>query len=179
MSDAETSDEFSSAKLNKETGSVGKAHRRVETAKLSLETVVEELLPRVDADAEWSDEDIERLASSIENAREALYRVRDDAVVAELLLGAMREENPDHAGHNTFDEIPSALQQESVTVQCMIPEYEPTLCSGWETTVEVSPSDVRIDGYGYLHFADHIPTECDVCGDRVLSMNGEVINFHA
>lgn len=82
-------------------------------------------------------------------------------------------------GDESFDQIPDALKAHNLAIRCVVPEYEPELCSGWVKSVEIDPSDIRIDGYGRLRFADHIPTECPECGDRVLEMNGERVSFHA
>lgn len=80
---------------------------------------------------------------------------------------------------DSFDQIPESLLRDRLSVRCFIHEDDPDLCPDpWIESVDISPRDVRIDGYGYLHFSDHIPTECPECGDRVLIMNEEVVNFH-
>lgn len=79
---------------------------------------------------------------------------------------------------DAFDQLPDSLVADRLVIRCFISEEDPDLCPGWIESFDISPRDVRIDGYGYLHFADRIPTECPECGDRVLIMNDEVVNFH-
>lgn len=77
-----------------------------------------------------------------------------------------------------FDDLPDELVADNLTVRCLIPENAPEFCDGWETSVEIAPTDIRMDGYGRLHFPEHVPTECPECGDRVLEYNGVEVNFH-
>lgn len=78
----------------------------------------------------------------------------------------------------TFERVPDELRKNNLAIRCMIHEVEPDLCDGWLTSVEIDPSDVKVDGYDRIYFADHIPTECPECGDRVLEYNGVEVNFH-
>jgi len=79
----------------------------------------------------------------------------------------------------SFERVPNELRKNNLAIRCMIHEHEPELCDGWLTSVEIDPSDVKVDGYDRIHFADHIPTECPECGDRVLEYNGVEVTFHA
>ena len=77
-----------------------------------------------------------------------------------------------------FERVPDELRADALAIRCLIGEDDPELCPGWVTSVEITPRDVRVDGYDRLHFADHIPTECPACGDRVLAYNGVAVSFH-
>ena len=79
----------------------------------------------------------------------------------------------------SFDRVPDKLRADNLAIRCLIGEEDPDLCDGWLTSVEIDPSDVKVDGYDRIHFADHIPTECPECGDRVLEYNGVEVSFHA
>jgi len=79
----------------------------------------------------------------------------------------------------SFDRVPDKLRTDNLAIRCLVGEDDPDLCDGWLTSVEIDPSDVKVDGYDRIHFADHIPTECPECGDRVLEYNGIEITFHA
>ncbi|MFC7216504.1 hypothetical protein ACFQO4_20810 [Saliphagus sp. GCM10025334] len=79
----------------------------------------------------------------------------------------------------SFERVPDELRKNNLAIRCMIGEDDPDLCDGWLTSVEIDPSDVRVDGYDRLHFAEHVPTECPECGDRVLEYNGVEVTFHA
>jgi len=63
-------------------------HSNVRKAKLGIETVVEDMLPRIDAEAEWSQADLENLSKRIEEIRESLYDECDALTEAELALEA-------------------------------------------------------------------------------------------
>lgn len=76
-----------------------------------------------------------------------------------------------------FEAIPDALLSGRLAIRCLIADEDADLCSGWLTSVDAHPRDIRLDGEGMLHFAEHIPTECGECGDRVLEMNGVPITF--
>jgi hypothetical protein len=78
-----------------------------------------------------------------------------------------------------FQNVPEKLVTDNLAIRCLVHELEPEMCDGWVTNVEIDPTDVTADGYGRLHFADHIPTECPECGDRVLAYNGVEVTFHA
>ena len=77
-----------------------------------------------------------------------------------------------------FEHVPEELVTDNLAIRCLSPDYAPEHCDGWVTSVEIKPTDVRMDGYGRLHFAEHIPTECENCGDRMLAFNGVEVNFH-
>jgi hypothetical protein len=79
----------------------------------------------------------------------------------------------------SFDRVPDKLRTDNLAIRCLIGEDDPDLCGGWMTSVEIDPSDVKVDGYDRIHFADHIPTECPECGDRILEYNGVEVSFHA
>ncbi|MFC5970030.1 hypothetical protein ACFPYI_01680 [Halomarina salina] len=79
-----------------------------------------------------------------------------------------------------FETVPNALRTDNLAVRCTAPEHlgDDAECSGWCESFDIDPSDVRVDGYGYLHFADHVPTECPECGGGLLAYNGVQVNFY-
>ena len=83
------------------------------------------------------------------------------------------------SGGLDFDRVPEKLRKDNLAIRCLIAEDDPDLCDGWVESVEIDPSDVRVDGNGRIHFAEHVPTECGECGDRVLAYNGVEVSFHA
>lgn len=78
-----------------------------------------------------------------------------------------------------FEEIPEKLLKDNIAVRCKIAEEDPELCDGWCESFDVGRDRVKMDGYGRLYFPDSVATTCPECGDRVLVMNGVVVNFHA
>lgn len=79
----------------------------------------------------------------------------------------------------SFERVPEDLRTDHLTVRCLIADEEAEMCEGYFESVDIDPSDVWVDGYDRIHFADHVPTECPECGDRVLSYNGVEVVFHA
>jgi hypothetical protein len=77
-----------------------------------------------------------------------------------------------------IERVPDELRKGHVAVHCLIAEHQPDLCDGFCESYDLSPSDVRVDGYDRLHFPEHVPTECPECGDRVLAYNGLEVSFH-
>lgn len=78
----------------------------------------------------------------------------------------------------TIERVPDALQTDHLSVRCVIGTNQPELCEGYVESFEFDPADVWVDGHGRIHFADHIPTECPECGDRILAYNGVEVSFH-
>ena len=87
----------------------------------------------------------------------------------------MRSESPSDG----FERVPDRLRKRNLAIHCLNHEYNPELCEGWVDSVEIDPTDVRVDGYDRIHFADHVPTECPECGDRILAYNGVEVDFNA
>lgn len=77
-----------------------------------------------------------------------------------------------------FDKLPEKLVTDRLTIRCLSKENGLDVCPGWVTNVEIDPDDIRMDGYGLLHFPDHVPTECPECHDRMLAYNGVEVTFH-
>ena len=79
----------------------------------------------------------------------------------------------------TFERVPDELREHHLTVRCVIATDQPEFCDGYVESFEFDPSDVSVNGYDRIEFADHIPTQCPECGDRILAYNGVKVNFHA
>ncbi|WP_152418058.1 hypothetical protein [Haloferax elongans] len=90
----------------------------------------------------------------------------------------MSQSNDSKVIPDGFDHVPAALVSEKLVVRCMTPDIEPEFCDGWVEEFETEKTAVRADGYGKLHFPDHVTTECPECGDRVLEVNGVEVTFH-
>lgn len=71
---------------------IQQAFEAVEDARLRLSTISEEQLPRVDVDAEWSDEDLKQLKSSIESVRKSIDTTELDLVSPEQTLDELVDE---------------------------------------------------------------------------------------
>jgi len=71
---------------------IQQAFEAVEDARLRLSTISEEQLPRVDPDAEWTDEDLDQLQSAIESVRESIDGIELDLVEAEQTLDELLEQ---------------------------------------------------------------------------------------
>ncbi|RDZ61398.1 hypothetical protein C5B90_19180 [Haloferax sp. Atlit-12N] len=79
---------------------------------------------------------------------------------------------------NGFEHVPADLVEDRLVVRCRTPDIEPELCDGWVDEFEIETDAVRADGYGKLHFPEHVRTQCPECGDRVLEINGVEVTFH-
>lgn len=73
-------------------GDMNDAFESVESARHSIETVIEELLPSLDPQADLSEDAVQSLSKRLEMVQNTLYRVEDDLNSAEVDLWELRDD---------------------------------------------------------------------------------------